>query len=131
TIRGGCQEGRDVPALAPAHAADSLRINPAFTDQVINSRDHIPRVTHAQVADVELPELLAVPAAAPIIHLHHQCTARRPNVRRIQPGVEQDWTVDTRRAAVNDAEQRILFAWIEIDGFDQYAFDGCAVFAPP
>ena len=101
------QERRDVAALAPAHAADPLRVHPALLDQVLDAREHVPGVADAEVADVELAELLAVAGAAAVVDLQDERAARGPDVRRVvRASSMQRRPVDARRPAVDDAEQR-------------------------
>ena len=100
----------DVAALAPAHAADLRGIDPALGDQVVDAREHVPRVADAEVADVQLAELLAVAGAAAVVDLENQRPARRPDVGRVvaRVGRQQRRPIDAGRAAVDDAQQRVL-----------------------
>ena len=127
------EEGGNVAPLAPAHARDALWIHPSLLHEVIDAAHNVPRITDAQVADVELPEGLAISRAAAVVDLQDQCAARHPDVGWVIARVrrEQRWTIDTRWSAMNDAEERILLRRIEVRRLDQHAFDWRAVSALP
>ena len=120
------------PWLQPMQATFAGSTQP-FGDEVIDAGDHVPRIADAEVAHVECAELLAVTGAAAIVHLEDERAARRPDVRRVvtRVGCQQSRTIDARRPAVNDAQQRIAFGGIEVSRLDQHAFDRRAVLALP
>src|ERR1019366_6705584 len=104
---GGGEKGADVSALAPPHRRHLRGIDPSLLDQVVDAAQHVPRVADAEVADVELPERLAVARAAAVVDLEHEGPARNPRVYWIGPVVNQRRAVGSGRAAVEHAEQRI------------------------
>ena len=60
TAAGGREEGRDVSALGPAHAADPVLVDPALRHEMLHAALDVPRVANAEVAVVERAEGLAI-----------------------------------------------------------------------
>ena len=67
------------PWLQPMHAT-LLRIDPALRDQEVDAGQNVPGIADAEVADVQLAELLAIAGAAAIVHFQNQRAARGPDV---------------------------------------------------
>ena len=64
---GGREEGRDVSALGPAHAADPVLVDPALRHKKLHAALDVPRVANAEVAVVERAEGLAITRGASVL----------------------------------------------------------------
>ena len=126
---GLCDDpGGHVPAIAPAHHAQPLRVGHSRGDDFVHAGHQVPVVAAAPILVVGVAEFLAVARRAAGVGAQYGVTLRRERSRRVQrPVGDETLHEHARGPAVNHHHQRVVFSFLVANWVGEQPFDLRAV----